>query len=296
MMSMTSFIKYISIFCLIAVIVLIPRAISAQIDERARARLEGKVIDIDQGVIFGAEIQLKHKETGQTFQEKSNEEGRFSFAFLNPGNYIVNVQKEGYETYTGELEFLSNTTKKIEFTLVKEETSEERLEKEAISSFEKGVKLAGENKINEAIQAFQRAVEFKPDFAEAYMNLGILLFRQQKDDEAEKAFLEALELKPEDSLCINHLAEINYEKAKGLLQKNKTDEALEKLKLAYSFKADHAYVIYLLGFVYNEKEMKDEAIKHLDTFLQLEPNSPQAEKVKELLKTLKDDKLTGLLK
>jgi len=289
-MSVTRLIKYISIFCLMAVIVLIPRAISAQIDEQKRTRLEGKVIDIDQEAISEAEIQLKHKETGQTFQEKSNKEGAFTFGFLTPGNYIINVQKEGYETYSGELEFLPNTSKKIEFTLVKEETSEEKLTKEANSSFEQGVKLAEENKINEAVQAFQRAVDLKQDFAEAYMNLGILLFRQQKDDEAEKAFLKALELKPEDSLSINHLAEINYEKARSLIQKNKIDEALEKLKMAYSYKADHVYVNYLLGYVYYKKEMKDEAIKHFDIFLQLEPNSPRAEKVKELLETIKNKK------
>jgi len=269
------------------VIVLIPRAISAQINERAQVRLEGKVLDIDQQAIFEAEIQLKHKETGQMFQAKSDGKGNFSVRFLTPGNYIISVQKEGYKKYSGELELFPNNTKKIEFTLIKEETSEEKLAKEAISSFEKGVKLTGENKINEAIQAFQRAVELKQDFAEAYMNLGILLFRQQKDDEAEKAFLKALELKPDESLSINHLAEINYEKAKSLLQKNKTDEALEKLKLAYGYKPDHVYVNYLLGYAYYKKEMKEEAIKHLDTFLQLAPNSPRAEKVKELLEKIK---------
>jgi tetratricopeptide (TPR) repeat protein len=286
-MLMMRFIKYSSFFCLVTILFLTIGVKSAQIDKRTRARLEGIIINIEQEAIFDATIQLKHEETGQTFQEKSNEKGRFSFAFLTPGNYIVNVQKKGYETYTGELEFRPNTSKEIKFTLVREERSEEKLEKEAISAFEQGVKLAGENNDNEAIQAFQRAVELKKDFAEAYMNLGILLFRQQKDDEAEKAFLKALELKPEESLAQKHLAEINYEKARSLIQKNKIDEALEKLKLAYSYKADHVYVNYLLGYVYYKKEMKDEAIKHLNAFLQLEPDTARAEKVKKLLENIK---------
>lgn len=284
---MTNLIKYISIFCLITVIVLASEFSSAQINERARARLEGKVINIDQKAIFEAEIQLKHKDTGKTFISKCNKKGNFSFRFLTPGDYIMIVQKKGYKSYSEELELLPNTLKEIELTLVKEETSEEKLEKEAISSFQKGVKLAGENKINEAIQAFQTAVELKEDFAEAYLNLGTLLFRQQKDDEAEKVFLKALELKPEESMAKNVLAEINYEKAMSLLKANKADEALEKLKPAYSYNADHPYVNYLLGYVYYNKKMKNEAIKHFDAFLQLEPNSPQAEKVKELLEKIK---------
>jgi tetratricopeptide (TPR) repeat protein len=263
---------------------------SAQIDEQARARLEGRVITIDQEPILEAKIQLKLKETGQIFHSKSNKKGNFAIRFLTPGNYIITVKKKGYKGYSDELELLPNTSKQIKFTLVKEETPEERLAKEAISSFKQGVRLAGENKIDEAIQAFQRAVELKQDFAEAYLNLGILLFRQQKDDEAESALLKALELKPEESMPKNALAEINYEKAKSLIQADEMDEALEKLKLAYSYNAGHSYVNYLLGYVYYKKEMKNEAVKHFEAFLQLEPNSPRVEKVKELLNTLKENK------
>jgi len=285
---MIRFIKYSSFIWLITIIFLSIGVNSAQIDKQAKSRLDGTIIDIDQEAIFEATIQLKHDETGKTFQEKSDEKGRFSFAFLIPGSYIVNVQKDGYKTYTGKLEFLPNASKEIGFTLVREETSEEKWEKEAISAFEQGVKLAGENKDNEAIQAFQRAIELKRDFAEAYMNLGILFFRHKKDDEAEKAFLKALELKPEESLPKNHLAEINYERGKSLLQKNKNDEALEKLKIAYSYKENHVYVNYLLGYVYYKKDMKEEAIKHLNAFLQLEPDTARAEKVKKLLEEIKN--------
>lgn len=285
----TNKIKYLSIFCLITVTLLIPRANSAQINEQARAKLEGKVINIDQEPILKAEIQLKHKDSGRMFHAKSNKKGNFSFRFLSLGNYIITVIKKEYKSYTGELELLPNTSRKIEITLAKEESEEQKLEKEAISSFEKGAKLAGENKIDEAIQAFQRAVELKSDFTDAYLNLGILLFRQQKDDEAESALLKALELKPEESMSKKVLTEINYEKARSLVQANKMDEALEKLKLAYSYNADHSYVNYLLGYIYYKKEMKNEAIKHLEAFLQLESNSPQVEKVKKLLEILKKE-------
>ena len=286
-MCLTNKIMYLSIFCLITVISLMPRANSAQINEQAKAGLEGKVTDMDQEPILKVEIQLKHKESDQMFQAKSGEKGNFSFRFLPPGNYIVTVTKKGYNSYTVELEMLPNASGKIEITLAKSETEEQKLEKEAISYFEKGVKLAGENKLDEAIQTFQRAVELKPDFIEGYLNLGVLLFRRQKDDEAERALLKVLELRPEESMSKKILVEINYEKAKNLVQANKMDEALEILKLAYSYHQDHSYVNYLLGYIYHKNEMKDEAIKHIEAFLQLEPNAPQVEKAKELLEKLK---------
>jgi tetratricopeptide (TPR) repeat protein len=119
------------------------------------------------------------------------------------------------------------------------------------------------------------------------VNLGTFLFRQQKDDEAEKALLKALELRPEEPKPKEILADINFEKAKILIQKNRLDEALERLKQSYNFRAEHHIVNFLLGYLYNQKGMKDEAIKHFETFLQLAPNAPQAKDVKKLLKSLK---------
>lgn len=150
--------------------------------------------------------------------------------------------------------------------------------------------LAQENKIDEAVEAFRKAVELKPDLAEAHINLGLLFFRQGKADEAEKALLKALELKPEEPKTKEALANIYFEKAKGLLQQDKVDEALETLKLSYGYNPNDPYTNYLLGYAYTQKGLKEEAIKSFEAFLQLEPNAPQAAKVKEILENLKKQK------
>ena len=303
-MSLVNTIKYLSVFGLISVILIMPRDISAQVNgggsrrcegcgratEQPKAELEGKVLNIDKKPIPKAEIQLKHEDSGEIFYSKSNKKGIFSSSLIPAGNYTLTVKKKGYKSYTGELQLNPDNIKGLTIILAKEETSQQKLEKEAIASFEKGVELAKENKPDEAIQAFHKAIELKQDFVEAYVNLGILLLQQQKYDEAEKALLKALELKPEESRPKVILADINFEKAKTLIKENKTDEALEKLRQAYSFRPGHAYVNFLLGYLYFEKEMKEEAIKHFEAFLQLEPNAPQVEKVKELLESLKQKK------
>jgi tetratricopeptide (TPR) repeat protein len=288
-MYLASKIKHLSAIYLVPLIIVMWGTISSPLVGQSKPKLEGTVLNVNKEAIPQAEVQLKHEDSGQMFYFKSNKEGEFSSTSLPAGNYNLTIEKEGYKSYTGELKLRPDIVQKIKITLVKEMTLDQKREEEAIAYFKKGTKLSRENKIEEAIQAFQKAVELKEDFFEAYVNLGAFLFQQQKDDEAEKALLKALELRPEESKPREILADINFEKAKILIQKNKMDEALERLKQSYNFRADHAYVNFLLGYLYHDKEMKEEAIKHFEAFLQLAPNAPQVKDVKKLLESLKKD-------
>ena len=286
-MYLTNKIRYLSVIFLVALIIVMWGNIFSPLAGQSKAKLEGKVLNINKEAIPQAEVQLKHEDSGQMFYFKSNKEGEFSSPSLPAGNYNLTVEKEEYKSYTGELKLSPNIIQEIKVTLVNEWADEQKREEEAIAHFKKGTKLSRENKLEEAIQEFQKAVELKEDFFEAYVNLGAFLFQQQKDDEAEKVLLKALELRPDESRTKEILADINFEKAKILIQENKMDEALERLKQSYNFRADHAYVNFLLGYLYHDKEMKEEAIKHFEAFLQLAPNTPQAKDVKKLLESLK---------
>ncbi|HDZ25579.1 hypothetical protein LCGC14_0540790 [marine sediment metagenome] len=288
-MYLASKIKHLAAIYLVPLIIVMWGTISSPLAGESKAKLEGTVLNINKEAIPQAEVQLKHKDSDQMFNFESNEEGEFSSPSLPAGNYNLTVEKEGYQSYTGELKLRPNIVQNIKVTLVKEIAEEQNREEEAVASFKKGTELSRKNKLEEAIQEFQRAVELKEDFFEAYVNLGTFLFQQQKDDEAEKALLKAFELKPEESKPKEILAAINFEKAKILIQNNKMDEALERLKQSYNFRTDHAYVNFLLGYLYHDKKMKEEAIKHFEAFLQLAPNAPQVKEVKKLLKSLKKD-------
>ncbi len=272
---------------LVPLIIVMWGTLSSPLVGQGKGELEGTVLDINKEAIPQAEVQLKHEDSGQMFSFKSNEEGEFSSSSVPAGNYNLTVEKEGFQSFTGELKLRPNIVRKIKVTLVEEIEEDQKREEEAIVYFKKGTELSKENKLEEAIQAFQKAVELEEDFFEAYMNLGTFLFQQQKDDEAEKALLKALELRSEESKPKEILADINFEQAKMLIQNNKMDEALEKLKQSYNFRADNAYVNFLLGYLYHDKKMKEEAIKHFEAFLLLAPNAPQVKDVKKLLESLK---------
>jgi len=254
------------------------------------AQLAGRVLDLEKKPIAQVEIQLKHQGTGQALSIKTNKKGEFTFRRLFPGKYSLTTVKEGYKSIYQELELEAGASRRVEIDLAREPSEEQKKRQEALALFQNGVSLAQENKIDEAIEAFRKAVELKPDLGEAYINLGLLFFRQDKTDEAEKVLLKALELKPEDPKIKEALANIYFEKAKELLQLDKIDEALEKLKLSSGFNPNYPFTNYLLGYAYTQKGMKEEAIKSFEAFLQSEPNAPQAGKVKEILENLKKQK------
>lgn len=255
--------------------------------EEEKARIDGKILDMEKKPVAQAEVQLNHRETNRIYTSKSNKKGEFAFRMLLAGKYVMTITKEGYKSYSMELELQPGSIQGFEINLAKELSSEQKSQQEAYSSFQKGIEMAKENKIDEAIEAFRKAAELKTDFAEAYINLGILLFQRAKNQEAEKVLVRALELKSEEPKAKEILGNIYFDEAKALLQGDKIDEALEKLKTSYSYNPGYSYTIYLLGYAYSKKGIKEEAIKYFEAFLQMEPNAPQAAHVKEILESLK---------
>ena len=57
--------------------------------------------------------------------------------------------------------------------------------------------MKDQGKLDEAVACYRRALELKPDFAEAHSNLGNALKDQGKLDEAIACYRRALELKPD---------------------------------------------------------------------------------------------------
>ena len=68
-----------------------------------------------------------------------------------------------------------------------------------------------EGKIDEAEKSYKKAIELKPDYAEAHYNLGVALENLGRLDEAEKSYKKAIELKPDFPEAHNNLGNtLNY--------------------------------------------------------------------------------------
>ena len=77
----------------------------------------------------------------------------------------------------------------------------------AAAELEKGNQLLGEEKLEEAIAAYRRAIELNPDLSWSHHNLGEALAKLGQLDEAIAAYHRAIELNPDFSWSYHHLGD-----------------------------------------------------------------------------------------
>lgn len=134
-------------------------------------------------------------------------------------------------------------------------------------------------KYKQAIEEFSQAARLRPDWFEAYYQLGLAHWEAVSDpdktgrsDEAVRAFKEAIRLKP-DFAEAHHLLGESYH---SLLQ---YDRAEESLKEAIRLKPDLAEAHEALGVAYLYKGQYAEAVKPLEEAIRLKPDFAMAHQV-----------------
>eukprot|EP00949_MAST-11_sp_MAST-11-sp1_P003077 g3077.t1 len=95
--------------------------------------------------------------------------------------------------------------------------------------------LKDAGRVKESIEAFQRAVNMKPDFFAGYVNIGVTYSQIGQYDEAEAWLNKALQLEPGNAILLNNIGN-TYEKT-GRLQK-----ALEMYEAALARMPGHTLI------------------------------------------------------
>ncbi len=116
-----------------------------------------------------------------------------------------------------------------------------------------GAVFAGELKIDEAIQNYNKSIEINPEYAEAYNNLGIALQGLNKTSEAIESYKKAINLKENFPGAINNLGNV-------ILNLNRPTEALEYFKKALEIKSNYAEAFYNMGMSYKKLGDKDKSL------------------------------------
>ncbi len=140
----------------------------------------------------------------------------------------------------------------------------------ALNNF--GYDLRQKGKVDEAVVHFQKALEIKPDYAEAHINLGDALLQKGNVDEAVVHFQKALEIMPDYAEAHNNLGN-------ALFQKGKVDEAIAHYQMALQIIPNFAKAHISLGNALFQKGKVDEAITHYQTALQIKPDFAEAHNI-----------------
>ena len=128
----------------------------------------------------------------------------------------------------------------------------------------------------EAIEAYRQVLKKRPDWVEAQINLGTLLYEEEAREEAVKCYRRALELDAANALAHFNLGSVLDEL--GLL-----GAARDELRQAVRLKPDYADAHYNLALVAEKLGAWAEARRHWKRYLQLDPTSPWAETARKRL-------------
>jgi len=120
----------------------------------------------------------------------------------------------------------------------------------------------------EAFKHYERALQLKPDYPEAHVNLGVVLANQGKLDEAVQHYERALQLRPDYADALNNLGA-------ALAAQGKLDEAIQHYERALQLSPDYADALNNLGIALAAQGNLDEAIQHYERVLQLRPDYPE---------------------
>jgi Tfp pilus assembly protein PilF len=131
-----------------------------------------------------------------------------------------------------------------------------------------------------AQEAFSNALKLSPDSFILHLNSGITLFYLRKFAEAESEFAAAL-LKNEAS------GSAHVYRARALIALNRLDDAAKDLKRAVEIGGDDVKIAhrYLAG-IYIEKGDTVGAVKELETYLKVAPDTKETDQIKNLIKEL----------
>jgi tetratricopeptide (TPR) repeat protein len=124
--------------------------------------------------------------------------------------------------------------------------------------------------LEQAVDAYRKAVDAAPEWVEARINLGTALYQLGRMQDAREQFLMAVEIEPE-----NALAEFNL--GCVLEQMAKTAEAILHLSRAVELVPSLADAHLNLALAYEKNGQAHNALRHLSLYVRYEPNGPWAD-------------------
>jgi tetratricopeptide (TPR) repeat protein len=282
---------------------------------QTQGRIQGSVLDAAGNPIEKVEVSIVSQKTSSIHYElKTNKDGMFMQIGLTPGNYLVNLKKEGFAPSSTEVHVSIDETTPLEVRLKPADFAALKNLSEADRLFLKGNKLYAGGNFTEAAAAYEEAIKLDPGSWQYYLNLGLSWKKLNKPEDSLAAFKKAAELNPasfsankeigEALARAGSLAEAKpyYEKAVSLspddadarynlgLCLSSTGEpeaALAQYRKTIELKPDYADAFYEIGTLMIGQNKVPEAVASLEKFLQLAPDHEKASVAKQLLQYLK---------
>ena len=137
--------------------------------------------------------------------------------------------------------------------------------------FELGMQCdSSADSLEEAVEAYVRAVDAAPEWVEAHINLGTTLYQLNRMEKAHEEFALAASLDPTNSLAEFNLGCV-------LEQLGHPDEAIQHLLRAIEISPALADAHLNVALAYEKRGDIHAVVRHLSLYLRYDPNGPWSE-------------------
>jgi len=304
---------FVSGLAMAVVLLALPSAASAQ-----TGMLRGKVTDPEGKPVEGATITISSKTVKSVRQVKSNKRGEWIQIGLYPGEYHVSAEKGDLKA-EGEARVSLGENPPLDMVLGRGSPDAEKQQAALQKLFDEGVAATRAGRFDESIAKFTEAVGMAPNCADCYYNIGYAHSQKQEWAKAEAAYRKAVEIKPDYAEAWTGLSNVLNQQGKTeealaasekatsvggsagggananalynqgviLWNQNKFAEAKEKFAAAAKADPNYAEAHYRLGMAHVNLGEMDAAIAAFEQYLKVAPDGPHAAEVKGFLDAMK---------
>ena len=141
---------------------------------------------------------------------------------LNPGRYHIEVSANGYQTEMMWIKVKPGKKRIVKISLKKMPQSPTK--DQSATHYNLGNAYGKLGRYNEAVEAYEKAIRIKPDYANAHYNLGVAYGKLNRYNEAIEAYKQAIRIDP-------IFADAHYNLGVAHLVLKNNEDALEEYKI-----------------------------------------------------------------
>ena len=279
--------------------------------------VRGKVIDAKQQPVPNVTILVESLDgSGRKLTTKTDKRGEFVQLLTASGMYRVTANEPKVGSASNDTKVVLGKVSEMTIVLAPATAANDSAKAaELKKAFEEGVTASRAGQHDAAIEKFTAALAISPACFDCQFNIGVALMAKKDEKGAEEAWKKALEMKPDYAEPLNALstlynnqkrfdeaaamsakaaagggsggADATFNQGIILWNQGKIAEAKVKFEETIKMNATHADAHYQLGMALLNEGKLTEAVTEFETYVKLAPDGQYATQAKGMIAQLK---------
>jgi tetratricopeptide (TPR) repeat protein len=279
--------------------------------------IKGKVVDPKGQPMVGVAIAIEQVGGTRKLTTKTDKRGEFIQLLTESGQFRITATDEKVGTATTELRVSLGRVSEANMVLAPSTAANNDAKAaELRKTFDEGVAATRAGNHDAAIEKFKAAQTMSANCFDCMFNIGVAYLAKKDDKQAEESWKKALEMKPDYAEAMNALstlynnqkrfeeagamsakaasaggaggsAEATFNQGIILWNQGKIAEAKAKFEETIKASATHADAHYQLGMALLNEGKLPEAVSAFETYVKLAPDGQYATQAKGMIAQLK---------